>query len=218
MTGFLRRLASGVLHSERAIHPAVGSMWSAQRVAEAIESSGENLVPPTRHADDPAPWMIQPIRDAMRGDAPHRAEPPTESRRNVAETAGFKPLVPLSQPNAASRTPDFARDHEAFVPTGPGAPREPAHSQPALHAQSSFLPIATSRIPAAPSPAGREAAPLSRPSQGAQPPASEHDAIEIHIGRIEVLAAPPPPAQPAPRPARKSLDLGEYLRRDGRTR
>jgi len=49
------------------------------------------------------------------------------------------------------------------------------------------------------------------------PAEREPDKVEIHIGRIEVTAVP----QEAPRPAatrpRKSLDLGEYLkRRDGR--
>lgn len=38
------------------------------------------------------------------------------------------------------------------------------------------------------------------------------DEIQIHIGRIEVTAAPPPPVPPA-RPVRKSLNLDEYLKR-----
>jgi hypothetical protein len=43
--------------------------------------------------------------------------------------------------------------------------------------------------------------------------------IRIHIGRIEVTAAPPAPARPAPAPARKSPSLDEYLkRRPGRAR
>jgi hypothetical protein len=41
------------------------------------------------------------------------------------------------------------------------------------------------------------------------------DEIQIHIGRIEVTAAPPAPVRPAPKPAHKSLDLGAYLKRRG---
>lgn len=51
-----------------------------------------------------------------------------------------------------------------------------------------------------------------------QPEKHTTEDIEIHIGRVEVVAVPPP--TPAPRPAkpiRRSLNLQEYLkRRDGR--
>jgi hypothetical protein len=46
-------------------------------------------------------------------------------------------------------------------------------------------------------------------------PAREPDEIQIHIGRIEVTAAPPAPVRLAPKPAPKSLDLGSYLKRRG---
>jgi hypothetical protein len=37
--------------------------------------------------------------------------------------------------------------------------------------------------------------------------------VEIHIGRIEVTAVPPPVTRPVASQPRKSLDLGEYLKR-----
>jgi hypothetical protein len=50
--------------------------------------------------------------------------------------------------------------------------------------------------------------------------ASERDAfedIQIHIGRIEVIAVPPPAPRATPAPARKSTSLDDYLkRRNGR--
>jgi hypothetical protein len=52
----------------------------------------------------------------------------------------------------------------------------------------------------------------------ARPPAGmsrEPDEIQIHIGRIEVTAVPPPPLRPAPKPANKPLDLRAYLKRRG---
>jgi hypothetical protein len=48
-------------------------------------------------------------------------------------------------------------------------------------------------------------------------PEREADEIQIHIGRIEVTAVPPPPVRPPASPVRKSLRLDEYLRR-GRER
>jgi hypothetical protein len=81
---------------------------------------------------------------------------------------------------------------------------EPA--QRAAASQSVVAPVAASRSD------------LSRRQSFAQP-AREPDTIEIHIGRIEVLATQPQQVQrPPAQPARKSLDLGEYLRRGGRTR
>jgi len=61
--------------------------------------------------------------------------------------------------------------------------------------------------------AGRLAArdlPNRTPTHGQEP-----EEIRIHIGRIEVTAAPPAPVRAAPKPAHKSLDLGAYLKRRG---
>jgi hypothetical protein len=49
-------------------------------------------------------------------------------------------------------------------------------------------------------------------------PQHEPDEIEIHIGRIEVTAVPPPAARAASRPQSKPVSLAEYLKsRHGRT-
>jgi hypothetical protein len=54
------------------------------------------------------------------------------------------------------------------------------------------------------------------PGRSHQPSAPQHDEIEIHIGRIEVTAVQPAAQRsPAP-PARKALNLDEYLKRGSR--
>ncbi|HEY6446734.1 MAG TPA: hypothetical protein VIY53_09765 [Acidobacteriaceae bacterium] len=54
----------------------------------------------------------------------------------------------------------------------------------------------------------RPAGPLPRAER-----ADEPDEIQIHIGRIEVTAAPPPvAARPAARPERRSVNLDDYLK------
>jgi len=50
-----------------------------------------------------------------------------------------------------------------------------------------------------------------------RPTRPEPDEIQIHIGRIEVVAVPPPPTPPAPlKPQRSTPSLDEYLRRRDR--
>jgi hypothetical protein len=225
MSGYLRRLASSVLHGERAIHPDVGSVWSAARHdREPFESPGAMLVP-SRHEDTLIPARMQPDRDTTaRGTAPYPGakEPPdaelSDAKLNVAAT--FTPLVPLAQREdfSAPRTPDPALHNEAFTSGDPAAPPATTISQTPLRGESSRLPVLSTRMAPPQTVAGGEPAPLALRSQPAQPPASEPDTIEIHIGRIEVLATPPPAPRPAARPARKSPDLAEYLRRDRRTR
>lgn len=57
--------------------------------------------------------------------------------------------------------------------------------------------------------------PVSQPSRPAQPQPEE---IQVHIGRIEVLAVPQTAPRQAAAPARKGLSLDEYLsRRNGRS-
>ncbi len=52
------------------------------------------------------------------------------------------------------------------------------------------------------------------PSSRSELPAREPDEVQIHIGRIEVLAVPQAQAgRPAAKPARKSVNLDEYLKR-----
>lgn len=49
-------------------------------------------------------------------------------------------------------------------------------------------------------------------------PERQPDEIQIHIGRIEVVAVPPAPVRAETKPANKSLDLGDYLKlRHGRS-
>jgi hypothetical protein len=53
----------------------------------------------------------------------------------------------------------------------------------------------------------------ARVSNSSGSPQREADEIQIHIGRIEVTAVPPPTPAPVRAPARKSISLDEYLKR-----
>jgi hypothetical protein len=65
--------------------------------------------------------------------------------------------------------------------------------------------------------AASEAA-AQRNAQIMRPPLQAEE-IQIHIGRIEVIAVPPPATRSAAAPARKGQSLDEYLSRsNGRSR
>jgi hypothetical protein len=60
----------------------------------------------------------------------------------------------------------------------------------------------TSRLPA------RDSLPVRR-----RPPGPEPGDIQVHIGRIEVMAAPPAAPRPVAAPVRHAMSLDEYLKR-----
>jgi hypothetical protein len=231
MSSYLQRMAAGVLSRERAIHPIVGSLWAPRHDADSIKAPGEALAigedPHLHRAQTP-----EPDRAQQKDSLPQRAsaQPPAALQASalvpgIAEKAVL-PLHPLPslavQQNAPfSSDPRVAQD-ESEAATQSEAP----HSQ----RQRIFTPLIQSRIPetlqqsvaslrvAAPAQAGPRADAVRHLPQ-ARTPAREPDAIEIHIGRIEVLTAPQQQEKRTPaRAPQKSLDLGEYLRRGGRAR
>jgi len=254
MSGFLRRLAAGVLHEQRAIHPAAGTIWSAAGMtgpgimeppgtAEPIESSSEVRARPSpRRADAPAPpEKQQPTQHSTQQPAkplrlPEDNAPVSDSavkrdaeQSAIAEAITFQPLVASPQRRAVAT---LAPAPQANATTQQGEAASPPRHQVTSpeHTSSQQIPRIESTRPLAPGsripvPAIADARkapsflpPSQRQARPPQSPAEEPDSIEIHIGRIEVLAAPPRPEQPAkPKSARKSPDLGEYLRRERRS-
>jgi hypothetical protein len=227
MSGFLERLASGVLRANRAIHPSVGSIWSGPRNGEAIESSSEILAPQApRRADAPPRLLIEqrPHAAAQNTDQPKPAPPAAQPA--IAESVVFKPLVVVPQQDTfvagqseltlPPHREELPREQEQHTNTvRPWPIVSPSHLVPTIKTPAS--PVSANRT--SPSFMPPQRLPSSRPIQSAQRTSSESDSIEIHIGRIEVLAAPQRVAQTAtPARPRKSVDLAEYLRRDRRAK
>ncbi|MGC2618806.1 MAG: hypothetical protein WA414_07160 [Acidobacteriaceae bacterium] len=242
MSGFLQRLASGVLHGQRAIHPVVGTVWSppgapggdpmeSPGTTEAIEASPEvRAASPVRPQEAVA--QISTKKSNQRQTEHGVSLSDNVARRHaeqpsISEANDFAPLVALSRPNVETGLPGGSQvvghtEQNATAST-PG-PQETAveHAGVQQHRIESTRPlVAAPRIPVAARVGAAKAAAVlpasQRRVQAAEPTVEKPDSIEIHIGRIEVLAAPPRPAKAtAPAPARKSLDLGEYLRRERR--
>lgn len=222
MSSYFHRLASQVLRPASAIHPFVGTLWSPPHNVEPFESATELSIHPAASRTTQAEPI--PHTQPLRSENNHEVAPHVEtSHQIIAKSAqetvlSVTPILPLIEPQPLSTqanissidaTQEFAIETHSDTPR-PLIPQAPAQSQ-----HLTLLSVAAAaKAPAA----ARANSPLRQPLPA--PPAREPDEIEIHIGRIEVIAAQPPQQAPrvSPQAPRKSLDLGEYLRRDRRAR
>jgi len=199
----------GTLHGDRALHPNVGSLWLQPAQREPFESTGE--ISEFANREDKRDSLSN--RSIPDGSA-HPAgdlHPTTElTRVEPSDGGSFTPLVsPSKRVAVPAAGPSFAPERSQFPP-----------ASPSLSPGSDLI--------ASPLPHGDVAAPkrtlqskantFPRQARQTETNAAGPDTIEIHIGRIEVLAAPPKPIEQAPRTTAKSLDLGEYLRGERRLR
>jgi len=248
MSGYLQRIASGVLNPARAIHPMVGSMWAAREKVEAIEtivSEASTDAGPRRAAALRGETVHgQPARreetrgleverfetTSTTGDRAEMAEPAgisSESRTTPATPAVIQPLVAATQPDSVKHPIKLAgelknqRSDATELAEVDAAEQfeSAAHSAPAMFTP---LVVSTSTNALEQTRALHSPPGAERRSPMQSLPAlqavQEPDEIQIHIGRIEVTAALP---QPPARPAakqRSSVNLAEYLKRDRRAR
>ena len=216
MSGYLQRIVSNARTPARAIHPIVGPLFSATQSAEPFVAE-ESLLVSAR----PEP-VVEPAADAA---VPRRLlsraacrfvkllAPRIRSRRTsspcVAGSQTKNPRLPSSDPACQTNRMRIRVKHSE--PYSPEPEREIAigYSFTPL-IEESDRPAVPVRIP------GKPGEPrVSFPRRSPQPE-PERDEIEIHIGRIEVTAVPQAVARPAAQPARKSLNLDEYLKRRNR--
>jgi hypothetical protein len=223
MTGFLRRIVSGVVEGRAGPRPFVESSHAfvpraevppapaidVQRVPTRLDARpfAPGLEPPDAVRFDPTPASISPRVE--RGGAPDSSTLPFPADGSPVRASGlaaFRPLLPEA-PLEASAEASPTSGLTATDPSGTGAhetatrearPRgERAPSSPTMTPAPSREPRRDSRD------AGRAA---QRPSGG--------DDIQIHIGRIEVFAVPPPPRPAAPAsPVRRGMSLDDHLRK-----
>lgn len=228
MKGYLQRMAASAVRPQSGIHPLVGSIYAgafadATRGAAAESSLHEEerwLASPQPVGEERAARVdpdASPVLESAESEvAQRRSEQPANAAarregRIDAQRASFRPLLPAAESERAESSWDNATDGDRQTRSGDGLEREdsePESSFGALLPRESRSPLAVSGVRRARSEAFQHSAPAER----------EPDKVEIHIGRIEVTAVPQGAPRPAPTRPRKSLDLGEYLkRRDGRT-
>lgn len=225
MKGYLQRMAVSAVRPQGGIHPLVGSIYAGPAFTGAphgtVTESGlleSGLLEDGRLMTSPQPSGMatgsldeadasslglnakNEIPQRRRGARPtedSRPEEHVEMRRTQ-----FRPLVSKAEmQDIGERGSKSAWDTGIPDRSDVGFGREdgePLRAREFNHGQ--LLPRAKP-----------EAFPRSARAE------REPDKVEIHIGRIEVTAVPQETPRPAATRPRKSLDLGEYLkRRDGR--
>jgi len=188
--------ASASQPGEPAKHEAFLMNAHAEQVAPRIFSAE----PPAR-MPQPRTSPIGPLQEIVQ-------------RLTVATPAGepeaFQPLLPRSEidpQQSADRPPADASRQDRPESGSPEATREVPR----------FEPIVAKDVSPARGAAGIGRRPRVELPPGPRSPQPPADEIQIHIGRIEVVAVQSAAPRPAAAPARKALSLDEYLsRRNGR--
>jgi hypothetical protein len=90
---------------------------------------------------------------------------------------------------------------------------KPTSAVPAGEARSAIAAKRGSPVQASSTVPGRGPVSGARNARGQRAPQPQTDEIQIHIGRIEVIATPPPAPRALAAPVRRSQSLDEYLRR-----
>jgi len=171
----------------------------------------------------PAQARLGSDRDSAATSAAARfPEPEPRARRALGRGEAGPAERAAARPRDGAQPPASSDDAgtEAAQAHGPRAGRGPMEAV----TQRPFVPVVAGDFgppavsgggPAGPAAPARRVAGSDHGREGRAPAAPRGpDEINIHIGRIEVTAAPPPPLRPAaPKAHRKAPSLDEYLRR-----
>ncbi len=230
MKGYLQRMAASAVRPQSGIHPLVGSIYAGRAFADARRdaTAEAGLHEEERWITSPQPvgeqrdagiepdasLLLESAKSevAQRGSEPPATEGSLQKERIDAERVPFRPLLNKTDAESAeSNSYDSAADGERQTRSDASFERNDSARE------SSFEALLPRESRSSPAVSGIRRA-KSEAFQHSIPAEREPDRVEIHIGRIEVTAVPQEAPRPTPTRPRKSLDLGEYLkRRDGRT-
>jgi hypothetical protein len=217
MKGYLQRMAASVMNPQRSVQPLLGTLFSGARPeSEAVpgvwpELSTEIPAEPealrTKQKVDPPAARLTPPDERDQPESPTTQKISGASRMSGRQVEfpdrGFEPLVASPAILRAGDPPQHPARLETETQTETQTETR-TEMQVRVDTRPVILPI--SQVREHRDSAIRE--PRAHRSAPAQP-----DEVHIHIGRIEVTAVPPPAPPAIQKPARKSLNLTEYLRR-----
>lgn len=240
MSGYLQRLVSTAMDTDSSVHPLVKPVFSSPASLDqpALSVQGKTLrlgsssrpehgieseiYPEFTDASTEASTPVHRLRQGE--DQPNFGEVQINNiAQEVPQPAmNFRPLL---TPDGAPPTPLAAtRSAEPALLAAQPATKRAQREQSRVAATN--VPVYVPLLNTRPSLARSESIenetpthPVARISQQklrqwSAPAATDPpDEIQIHIGRIEVTAVPPPAAAPTPKRAANSPSLQEYLKR-----
>jgi hypothetical protein len=233
MSGYLQRMVANVSRREHTTHPLVGGLFVKPAEQGVIEESATQSVPAGPQRADPISAAMNVTRDA-------ETHPSMETAENVERvlTVSEPPLMAAKSGLDHAEVPEADKRHrgatQAETETMPQAVFSPAaraqrRVEPPIEAAELTGPfkaplLMTEQEPPAPTVQKNErAGPMQQPatSRPAEQPSGApqvrgREDIQIHIGRVEVIAVPPAAPRTAPAAARKTESLADYLRRRDR--
>jgi hypothetical protein len=224
MSGYLQRLMNTAAARAEAVHPRTGSIFSPPH---------DNASSPRLSVEESETVTVaqpRPDQQAASADVRH-TEPP-----RVAREPAYEPLLPSAEAPAREAAPPKPPASRAVLSYGgepvaarvlkPGEPPREGHDaatettiapQPARRAHGPVRPLTNANRTGDAAARSAEPRHVSR-ERHTDRPERQPDDIQIHIGRIEVVAVAPPPPR-VPKAPDRSLSLDEYLsRRDRRPR
>ena len=243
MTGYLQRIAATAASPQPALHPLVGSIF--RQTSRDAGADTPPQIEEFAGSEEFGQSATRTDGSEFPADRPRRGEPAAEDGLDETPAAArpiedqrFQPLMPPSpvtarfpviadqsagreaaaseraSADAAQQQPP-ATNFPASARAGRAAGGDPDQAGAAAEAEPPPVP----RVRAVPAGEARQARDSVPAAFAARPPAAEREAndIQIHIGRVEVVAVPQAAPSRATAPARKAISLDDYLkRRDGR--
>jgi hypothetical protein len=233
VTGFLQRIAAAAIRPEPRLKPLVGSIYAGEPSMDFAEEKRSLLLDPPRVVRRQASSQPAPERSETRNTHPHEQSPRETPVRQAPSMATPQPSLAsvVSQLTAPKQTVPapaaYAAElgESAFFPAQHSGRTEefsqPVATNPAASSASprselrlaQFMPIATHlELPQPAASNAEKTIPQLAPRQKATQSNSSEE-VQIHIGRIEVIAVAPPGAAAPPTSRSRSTSLDDYLRR-----
>jgi hypothetical protein len=228
----LQRIVANVARREHTTHPLVGGLFVKPPEQAGVEESAMQSVPAGPRRADLISTAMNVTRDA-------------ETHPSMESVENFERVLTVSEPPLmAAKTgldeelPEADKRHQgATQPETEAMPQ--AVFSPAARAQRRVEPpieaaeltgpfkapllMAEQEPPALKVQKNERAGPVQKPSTSrpavqpnGAPQVRGREDIQIHIGRVEVIAVPPPAQRTAPAAARNTESLADYLRRRDR--
>jgi hypothetical protein len=218
MSSYLERFATNARTPSTRIAPLVRPLYLPAR--SDPEPPGSSLARPEPESVAPSPLTVNRTPREAREARPHTPAaltsppPPAEPE--------FEPLIPERPPSHVAAPPPVAPAETPALRPAAGEPPEPL---PITGSRPDTADLRPGRIRRQPADSRSSLVPLTRsapaPPQALRTNQAERraaDEIQIHIGRVEIVALAPPPSQPAPpQRERRTLRLEDYLRSAGET-